>query len=1013
MAELVPIGTILAVLSNQILKISQAAKDVVFEKESFRVLVEHLLDIEPVLKELQSQQLDDSPAARHALESLETDVKKAHSLVEKYKGRARFYLLLKCRHIVKEIQDVTREIGDSLAALSLANVEVLSGISDQVHRLQNEMQRAEFEASQSRLQIVDKLNQGISDQAFDKEFANNMLMEIARAVGVPVEPSEISKELAGFKREKEEAENRKERAEVFFLEQVIELLSRADAARDYEEVSDQYFQRHKVIDRYDPREEYIEPFKAFSCRITGKVMVDPVSLCTGTACERSALETWFQRGEKTDPETGEVLQDFTWRPNIQLRQSIQEWRELNYCLKIRSCKAKLRSEVESCVEEALDQMKELVAENSINKDWLSIGGLMDVSVAMLGSTLAEAVKKKLLVTLKYIIDGHARNKDIFVENQGIEKILPCLGLDSSISKAAVALLYEVLLDRSGWNSSYGKMLSQQCDAIPLLVSLVKNPVHEGAKIAEEILFKLCEEDDNVIKAAKVNWFRPLIDKMIQGSVSERISMVRELVSLELDDEKIKLLGEEGMIPPLFEMASGNIESKEASLHALVKLSTLRDNKQLIAGGGGVRLVLKLLSSPGMFTVVTARCAEILANLSSNGDGTKFLVDETGTQLELEPVTGNLLAIQQNPNSLDSTRRPALRALLGICQSEAGLVKSAVVKASGVSVVLALLDDSNQEIRELAINLLFLFSQHEPEGVVEYLLKPRRLEALVGFLENCDKGDVQMAAAGLLANLPKSETSLTEKLIELGGLKAIIEIIRSGSNEAKENALSALFRFTDPTNLKSQRVVVELGAYPLLTGLLKVDSVTASARAAALLGDLSMRSPELSELHRKHSCSCFPRARAAVCPAHGGSCSVNTTFCLLEGNALPDLVQLLQAKVHATAYEAIQTLSTLVQEDSPQKGAAVLHDYGAIGPTIEVLRWGSESLKAEALSLLEKVFVSTEMVDFYSATARSSLGQLASRSIFDVAHLQRKAVKVLLLIERYSRSSTSLVAGIID
>lgn len=91
--------------------------------------------------------------------------------------------------------------------------------------------------------------------------------------------------------------------------------------------------------------------------------------------------------------------------------------------------------------------------------------------------------------------------------------MPCLGLDPSISEAAVELLYEVLLDRSSWNASYCKRLSQQCDAIiPLLVSLVKN----GSKIAEEILFELCEEDDNIIKAARVNWFRPLIDKVVQG-----------------------------------------------------------------------------------------------------------------------------------------------------------------------------------------------------------------------------------------------------------------------------------------------------------------------------------------------------------------------------------------------------------------------------------------------------------------------------------------------------------------
>ncbi|KAJ9178937.1 hypothetical protein P3X46_010781 [Hevea brasiliensis] len=92
--------------------------------------------------------------------------------------------------------EVTRDIGRSLAALSLANTEVLAGISDQVNRIQNEMQRVELEASISQLQIVDKLNQGLHNQKLNQTFANGMLEEIAWAVGVPVEPSEISKELA-------------------------------------------------------------------------------------------------------------------------------------------------------------------------------------------------------------------------------------------------------------------------------------------------------------------------------------------------------------------------------------------------------------------------------------------------------------------------------------------------------------------------------------------------------------------------------------------------------------------------------------------------------------------------------------------------------------------------------------------------------------------------------------------------------------------------------------------------
>ena len=92
--ELIPIGTILAVVTNQVIKTAQAAKDVVIEKDSFKVLSKHLFDIKPVLEELQLRQLDDSQAARLALESLEADVKKANHLVEKYKNRGRFYLLV-------------------------------------------------------------------------------------------------------------------------------------------------------------------------------------------------------------------------------------------------------------------------------------------------------------------------------------------------------------------------------------------------------------------------------------------------------------------------------------------------------------------------------------------------------------------------------------------------------------------------------------------------------------------------------------------------------------------------------------------------------------------------------------------------------------------------------------------------------------------------------------------------------------------------------------------------------
>ncbi|MBA0768467.1 hypothetical protein Gotri_017267 [Gossypium trilobum] len=1011
--ELIPIGTILALVTNQVMKTAQAAKDIVIEKESFKVLSKHLFDIEPVLKELQLRQLNDSPAARLALEALEADVKKANTLVEKYKNRGRFYLLVKCRHIVHEVQEVTREIGRSLAAFSIANTEVLSGISDQVNRLQSEMQKVEFKTSHSQLQIVDKLNQGLRDQKRDQCFANDMLEEIARAVGVPVEPSEISKELASFRREIEEAGNRKERAEVLFLEQVIELLSQADTARDFEEMEKQYFQRAQVIQRYDTQKEYIPPLKPFKCRISGEVMVDPVSLCTGTTCERAAIEAWFDCGKKTDPDTGDVLEDTSLRSNLPLRQSIEEWRELNYCLKIRACQAKLSSGVDLKVEEALNQMQELIRENSINKDWISIGGLTGKIISILGSSHNREVRKKILITLKDMVEGHARNKEKVIEHQGFDYIVPCLGRDRSISMAAVELLYELLQDRSKWNESFCCQLSQQSSAILFLVTLLKGPVRESADHAEKILNKLFDVDEeNISRAAKSGWYKPLIDHIVQGPESSRMSMMKALVTMELVDSNLKVLGEEGIIPPLLSMvASGNIELKELSLSVLVKLSSCHANKELIATGGGVPLVLKLMFSPHVCTILIVRCSEIVEKLSSEGNGVKFFVDEKGVQLELEPIIRELLALQQNSKSSNNFRRPALRALLGMCRSEAKLVKTAVLTANGVSLVLPLLDDPDSEIREIAVNLLFLFSQHESQGVVEYLLMPKRLEGLVGFLENDYNSDVKMAAAGLLANLPKSETSLTKKLIELDGLPAIINLLKSGTMEAKEHALSALFRFTDPANVKSQQIVVEHGAYPLFVNFLKVNSVTAKARAAALIGNLSMSSPKLTVASEKTGCWCFRTSRVPVCPAHGGICNVNTSFCLLEAKALPYIVKLLHDEVEATAYEAIQTLSTLVQDGCALRGAIVLHEAGAMNPVLDILTWGTDSLKGEALGLLEKVFISKEMVDSYGTKARYLLVGLTGRNVHDDGLPGRKVAKVLSLVERYSKSSTSIIPGL--
>ncbi|CAJ2673825.1 unnamed protein product [Trifolium pratense] len=212
---------------------------------------------------------------------------------------------------------------------------------------------------------------------------------------------------------------------------------------------------------------------------------------------------------------------------------------------------------------------------------------------------------------------------------------------------------------------------------------IEEPVSDSTRIAEKILMELFEiDEENVSCAAKFGWYKELVDCIIQ----------------------------------VFK-----------NLNGLVKLAGVHANKGIIAAYGGVPLVLYLMFSSRKPAFITIKCFEILEKLSSDDDEINFFIDGEGKQLELDNIITDLLALQQLPNSGHYFRKPALRALLGICKFETGLVKNAILAANGVSQILPLLDDSDSEIRETAICLLFLFSQHEP-GVVGYLFRPRRLKS---------------------------------------------------------------------------------------------------------------------------------------------------------------------------------------------------------------------------------------------------------------------------------------------
>ena len=174
---------------------------------------------------------------------------------------------------------------------------------------------------------------------------------------------------------------------------------------------------------------------------------------------------------------------------------------------------------------------------------------------------------------------------------------------------------------------------------------------------------------------------------------------------------------------------------------------------------------------------------------------------------------------------------------------------------------------------------------------------------------------------------------------------------------------------DLTNIKSQRDLVKHGIYPLIVDSLNTGSITTKARAATFIGDPSMSTPKLTVAPKPTDCCwLFRSSHVALCSAHGSVCSVNTTFCLLDTKTLPSLIKLLHGEVHATACEEIQTLSTLVLEDFPQRGARVSHDYNALRFILDILNW--ENLQATS-NLEGKVDFPGEGIDSNMTQALSS------------------------------------------
>ncbi|GMI73656.1 hypothetical protein HRI_001034900 [Hibiscus trionum] len=968
-----PASEVLSQIVEAILEIVVSANDVLFKKDTFKKLASYLERIVPVLKELEGKNISNSESLNNAIQILNREIKAAKQITLECSTKSKVYLLMNSRGIVRRLEGIMIEISRALSLLPLASLELSSAIVVEIGNLCDSMQKAEFKAAIAEEEILEKIETGIQERKADRSYANNLLVLIAEAVGIPTERSALKKEFEDFKSEIENVRLRKDKAEAIQMDQIIALLERADVASSPKEKEMRYFTKRKSLGS-----QPLEPLQSFYCPITRDVMVDPVETSSGQTFERSAIEKWFTEGNNLCPLTMTPLDTSILRPNKTLRQSIEEWKDRNTMITIASMKPNLTSGDEEDMLHCLGQLKDLCEQRDMHREWVILENYIPVLIQLLGGKNRD-IRNRVLVILHILTKDSDDAKDRVAKvDSAIEFVVRSLGRRTDERRLAVALLlemskYDVLRD------SIGK--AQGC--ILLLVTMASGDDNQAARDAEEILENLSFSDQNVILMARANYFKHLLQRLSTGPEDVKLIMASTVADMELTDHNKVVLLERGALRPLLHWVShGGIQMKTVAVKALRNLSSVPKNGLQMIKEGASRPLLNLLhlgsSSPTLREQVAATVMHLaVSTMSQESTETTVTLLESDEDIFMLFSLINLTGpeVQQN----------LLQMFQVLCQSpSAAYIKTKLTQCSAIPVLIQLCEHDTENVRPNAVKLFCCLVNDGDEATILEHVHPKCIETLIRIIRSSNDEEEIASAMGIISNLPEND-QITRWLVDAGAIPIIFQFLRSGrhndSNRSQltENVVGAICRFTAPTNLEWQKRVAEAGVIPMFIQLLDSGTTLTKIHAATGLSRFSQSSLQLSRpIPKRKGFWCLSAPPETRCEVHGGICSVESSFCLVEADAVRPLARVLEETDAGVCEVSLDALLTLIDGERLQSGSKVLAQANAIPPMIKCLSSTSLRLQEKALHALERIFRLPEIKQKYGPSAQMPLVDLTQR-----------------------------------
>ncbi|KAL0379361.1 UNVERIFIED_CONTAM: U-box domain-containing protein 44 [Sesamum angustifolium] len=798
-------------IARTVQKLSGAAKvkvmiiclNYVLEKSHHTWMHHHPLlhQIIPLLHELTSIDIIAPQGLTNFLQILYHEIKEANKLITDCSERSRFYILLNCRSIAKQIDDITKQISHALSCFSFASLNISFKIRDDISQLVSEMQNADFRVAMVEEEILEKIESGLQERNVDRIYANTLLVSIAKAIGVSTELPELRKEFSKLKSELENLHLRKHDNEAIHMDQMIALLERADAASSLEDRENKYLSKRQSLGM-----QPLEPLLSFVCPITKEVMVDPVETPSGHTFERSAIMKWLlEADEPVCPLTSTPLDTSMLRPNKTLRQSIEEWKERNTMITVASLKSRLLSGQE---EEGNDDAKGIAKlENSI-----------EPIVQFLGRRIGE---RKLAVALLLELSKCTTVRDCIGKVQGcILLLVTMLGnTDRQAAKDAKDVLDNlsysddnvVLMAKSNYFRHLLERLSSDSDHIKMTMAKTLGEMeltdHNKSSLAESGVL------DEIIKKGAVP---PLLDILYQQTSPQKL---RELVAATIVHLALSTIPEGSHWTPVWMLESDDDISKLFSLinltspplqqnilqafHAMCLSPSANAVKSKLRECSAVQTLFQLCEVDNI--ILRPNAVKLLCCLTEDGDEATMLEHLTQTSLE------TLLKLSKT-----SDDEQEIASTLGIIANlpNSTQISEWLLQSENLPKIFSFLPDdvgTSLTIRRAAISLAQL-SGSSP-------MLSRQIPKHQGFW--CFSA-LPEEACPVHQGICTVESSFC--LVEAGAIPPLIRVLRKPEPDVCEAALDALLTLINGEMLQNGcKVLAEANGMPVIIKLISSPS----------------------------------------------------------------------------------------------------------------------------------------------------------------------------------------------